>query len=166
MALLASIVPVMSQTSCVSVLSLLFETAGVALENTPGLNEFEKIRDALLPLVRETDFKEMVLHYHYLLQALDDSNCLDNSGPYDAIPHDKDIPKINSYAIQDRLQAKLYYDIQWHVWSWMGSRICFIHIEPGNLCHQCFRSYTAYKWQLQRRKGYASCIFGGSLSWE
>ncbi|MCJ1245310.1 hypothetical protein MMC30_002514 [Trapelia coarctata] len=71
LALLSVIAPLLSETSCAGILSLLFETAGVTLGNTPGLRELEKFRAAVLPLLRATNFKEKVLHNHYLLRALE-----------------------------------------------------------------------------------------------
>ncbi|MCJ1430881.1 hypothetical protein MMC27_000231 [Xylographa pallens] len=76
------------------ILSSLFDVAGVSLDNTPGLGEFDKIREALLPLVRRTEFKEKVGHYHYRFHSLLDAKGLTKINPYEAMPHEKDIPTI------------------------------------------------------------------------
>jgi len=94
LALLSAIAPLLDETSCAAILSLLFETAGVAIDSTPSLRELEKFRSAVLPFVRATDFKDKVLLNHYLLRALEESTSLDDSDPYKAIPHENDAPKI------------------------------------------------------------------------
>ncbi|MCJ1387642.1 hypothetical protein MMC18_000485 [Xylographa bjoerkii] len=106
--LLTAITSTMHETSCTTILSLLFDAAGVSLDNTPGIGEFEKIREALLPLVRRTEFKERVAHYHYRLRSFIHPGGFANDDPYkarphdeddeddsyEAMPHDKDIPNI------------------------------------------------------------------------
>ena len=52
------------------------------------------MREALLPLVRRTDFKERVGHYHYRCHRLQDTEWLIDINPYEAMPHEKDIPTI------------------------------------------------------------------------
>ena len=71
-ALLTALAPVMSIEACTTVLSLLFVEAGATLDNHPGVGELEKIRDGVLSLARKVDFREKVLHYQYLLQALEE----------------------------------------------------------------------------------------------
>ena len=94
-ALLSSIASVMNEDACSRVLSILFETSGVALDNTPGIGEFGRIRESLLPVAYKTEFKEKVLQYQELLNSfMLDKSPNGNRNPYDAIPHDIDIAKI------------------------------------------------------------------------
>ncbi|MCJ1404473.1 hypothetical protein MMC11_007699 [Xylographa trunciseda] len=92
--LLTAIASTMDEASCTTTLSMLFDVASVSLDNTPGIGEFEKIREALLPLVRRTEFKERVAHYHYRLRSFSEPKDSTKRNPYEAIPHDKDIPNL------------------------------------------------------------------------
>ncbi|KAL9120945.1 MAG: hypothetical protein Q9187_002503, partial [Circinaria calcarea] len=96
-ALMTAITSILNETSCTTILSHLFDTAGVSLDNTPGIGELGKLREALLPFTRKTEFGEKVLQYHYLLQAFGQGSQTtpgQMKNPYEAIPHDKDIPTI------------------------------------------------------------------------
>ena len=99
LALMASVVPLMSENACPAVLGGLFEVAGVSMDHTPGVNQFLKLRDGLLTFSRNVGFQERVLTYHALLDQL--VNAVHNehprtrlSDPYDAIPSRQDIPRI------------------------------------------------------------------------
>ncbi|KAL9118525.1 MAG: hypothetical protein Q9187_004929, partial [Circinaria calcarea] len=96
-ALMTAITSILNETSCTTILSHLFETAGVSLDNTPGIGELGKLREALLSFTRKTEFGEKVLQYHYLLQAFGQGSQTTPGhmrNPYEAIPHNKDIPTI------------------------------------------------------------------------
>ncbi|MCJ1282428.1 hypothetical protein MMC26_001751 [Xylographa opegraphella] len=93
-ALLAAIASTLDVTSCTEILSSLFDVAGVSLDNTPDLAEFDKMREALLPLIRRTEFKEKVGHYHYRFHSLLDTKRSMKINPYEAMPHAKDISTI------------------------------------------------------------------------
>lgn len=56
LALMASIVPLMSQDACVAVLGTLFETAGASNDCTPGISQFLRLREGLLTYVRNIGF--------------------------------------------------------------------------------------------------------------
>ena len=99
LALMASIVPLISESACPAVLGGLFEVAGVSMDHTPGVNQFLKLRDGLLTYSRNVGFQERALTYHALLDQL--VNAVHNehpwtkrSDPYDAIPSRQDIPRL------------------------------------------------------------------------
>ena len=95
LALMTAIAPITNETSCTVILSALFESAGVSLDNTPGIDEFRKVRAALLPLTRKSDLKEKVLQCQHLLQTfVHETQFQADRDPYDALPHDKDITTI------------------------------------------------------------------------
>ena len=98
LALMASIVPLMSESACPAVLGGLFEVAGVSMDHTPGVNQFLKLRDGLLTFSRNVGFQERVLTYHALLDQLVNTHnehpWENRSDPYDAIPSRQDIPRI------------------------------------------------------------------------
>ncbi|KAK0510094.1 hypothetical protein JMJ35_007488 [Cladonia borealis] len=99
LALMASIVPLMSESACPAVLGGLFEVAGVSMDHTPGVNQFLKLRDGLLTFSRNVGFQERVLTYHALLDQLvnavrNEHPCTNRSDPYDAIPSRQDIPRL------------------------------------------------------------------------
>ena len=52
LALLVSIIPLMSPDACSATLATLFENAGVSIEHTPGLSQFSKLRLALISFAR------------------------------------------------------------------------------------------------------------------
>ena len=96
-ALMTAITSILNEASCTTILSSLFESAGVSLDNTPGVGELGKLREALLPFTRKTEFGEKVLQYHYLLQAFEQgpqTTAGQEKNPYEAIPHNRDIPTI------------------------------------------------------------------------
>ena len=94
-ALLTSIASVMNEDSCSRILSLLFEISGVALDNTPGIGEFGKIREALLPVSHRTEFKKKVFQYQELLNTfMLDKIPTGHENPYKTIPYDMDLAKI------------------------------------------------------------------------
>ena len=99
LALMASIVPLMSESACPAVLGGLFEVAGVSMDHTPGVNQFLKLRDGLLTFSRNVGFQERVLTYHALLDQLvnaahNEHPWTKRSDPYDAIPSRQDIPRL------------------------------------------------------------------------
>ena len=98
LALMASVVPLMSESACPAVLGGLFEVAGVSMDHTPGVNQFLKLRDGLLTFSRNVGFQERVLTYHALLNQLvnnhNENPWTSESDPYDAIPSRQDIPRI------------------------------------------------------------------------
>jgi hypothetical protein len=51
---MAATVSIMSEDTCTNVLGALFESANVALDNTPGFNQLQSITSALAPLARKT----------------------------------------------------------------------------------------------------------------
>jgi hypothetical protein len=70
MALMTAIIAVMPEQAYVSVLYSLFEASGAGANDVPGLGQLTNIRNALLPLAREMDFKERVIQYHSFLWSL------------------------------------------------------------------------------------------------
>lgn len=112
LALLSAIAPLLDERSCATILSLLFETAGVAIDSTPSLRELEKFRNALLPFVRATEFKEKVLFNHHLLRVLKAKTSLEDSDPYEAIPHENDAPKI--IQMLSKVASKPNYILSFH----------------------------------------------------
>ena len=70
LALLVATAPLMSPESCSTVLSALFENAAVSSDNTPGLGQFRKLRDALVSFARCAGFQERVMQYHCLFERI------------------------------------------------------------------------------------------------
>ena len=69
-ALMSSILPVMSGSSCDNLLLSLFEASETPLDKTPGFGQLKSIRETLLPLARRTPFKDRVFQYHHLARKL------------------------------------------------------------------------------------------------
>ena len=111
-ALMTAITPILNETSCTAIISHLFETAKAPLDNTPGIGELGKFREALLPFSRKTEFGEKVLQYHHLLQAFEcrsETNAGQEKNPYEAIPHDKDIALILQMLFKVTLNQGLIF---------------------------------------------------------
>ena len=64
MALMSAIIPVMPKRSSIATMLLVFEKSGAPLDHTPGLNQLERVRDAMAPLAAVMKIKEKVLQYH------------------------------------------------------------------------------------------------------
>ncbi|MCJ1451077.1 hypothetical protein MMC28_001411 [Mycoblastus sanguinarius] len=99
LALMVSIVPLMSPDACTSVLSVLFDAAGVPPDHSPGVNQFLKLRNGLIPFTRKVGFHERVLQYHALLERLSSSqpsahNAPQRNSPFNAMPAKHHIPRI------------------------------------------------------------------------
>ena len=99
LALLASIIPLMSPDASSATLSILFETAHVPYDHTPGVNQFQKLRAALVTFARRTGFQERVLQYHSLIEKIVSSNPaqaieLQQFCPFEAIPSKQSLPRI------------------------------------------------------------------------
>lgn len=99
LALLTSMVPLMSPDACSVVLSILFETAGVPDDHTPGMSQFQKVRTALVTFARNVGFQERVLQYHSLLEKIvtqrpQQATAFDKRSPFDAMPDKHNLPRI------------------------------------------------------------------------
>lgn len=62
--------PLISPDTYLAALSVLFDTAGVPLDHTPGVSQFQKVRSAIVPFARSVGFQERVLQYHSLLERI------------------------------------------------------------------------------------------------
>lgn len=69
-ALMSSILTVMSDTACDNVVLKLFEASATSLDCTPGLGQLRCFRETLMPLVRKSFFKERVFQYHQFVRQL------------------------------------------------------------------------------------------------
>lgn len=86
-ALMSSILTVMSETACDNLLLKLFEARATALDLTPGFGQLRCFRETLMPLARKTLFKDRVFQYHVFSQQLHgDQAHADGSFVYDSIP--------------------------------------------------------------------------------
>ena len=94
LALMTSIAPLMSKSSCTNILSFLFETAGVSPDNTPGIGELGRLREALISFTRRMDFKEKVSHFQRIIRIFGGIPNPADFDPYESIPHDKDISHV------------------------------------------------------------------------
>ena len=99
LALMASIVPLMSQDACVAVLGILFETAGASNDCTPGVSQLLRLREGLLLYVRNVGFQERVLQYHAILDRISTAGSLTTKAhgggdPFDAIPAKHNVARI------------------------------------------------------------------------
>ena len=99
LALLASMIPLMSPDASSATLSILFETAHVPNDHTPGVNQFHKLRAALVTFARRIGFQERVLQYHSLIERIVSSNParaidLQQLCPFEAIPSKQSLPRI------------------------------------------------------------------------
>ena len=63
-ALMSTILPLMSEEACDILLLKLFEASGAPLDETPGFGQLRSLRESLLPLARKTKFKDKVFQYH------------------------------------------------------------------------------------------------------
>lgn len=64
LAMLTAIIPVMGTSSCIELLSTLFESLDITPELSPGLSQLENLHAAIAPLTRQMDFKDQVYRYH------------------------------------------------------------------------------------------------------
>lgn len=94
LALMTSIAPLVSKLSCTNILLLLFETAGVSHDNTPGIGELGRMREALVSFTRRMDFKEKVSHFQRVIRTFGGIPNPTDFDPYESIPHDKDISSV------------------------------------------------------------------------
>ncbi|KAI4221819.1 MAG: hypothetical protein L6R36_006622 [Xanthoria steineri] len=99
LALLASMIPLMSPDASSATLSILFETAHVPNDHTPGVNQFHKLRTALVAFARRIGFQERVLQYHSHIERIVSSNpaqAIDPQQlcPFEAIPSKQSLPRI------------------------------------------------------------------------
>ncbi len=103
LALLASIVPLMSPDACSTTLSALFDTAGVPFDHTPGVNQFHKLRSALVSFARSVGFQERVLQYHSLLERVvnrqpPQATIPNKRCPFDAMPSKYNLPRVIQFC--------------------------------------------------------------------
>lgn len=103
LALLASIVPLMSPDACSAALSVLFDTAGVPFDHTPGVNQFHKLRGALVSFARTVGFQERVLRYHSLLERIVSRQSPQATTPikrcpFDAMPSKYNLPRVIQFC--------------------------------------------------------------------
>ena len=86
-ALMSTILPVMSESSCDNLLLKLFEASAAPLDKTPGFSQLRSIRETLTPLARKTQFKDRVFQYHVLArQLLEDETHTFDAYAYESIP--------------------------------------------------------------------------------
>ncbi|KAL8932610.1 MAG: hypothetical protein Q9216_006757 [Gyalolechia sp. 2 TL-2023] len=69
-ALMSTVLPILSEDDCDSFILKLFENYQVPADNTPGLGQLQAFRDALLSLAQGLDFKDRTFHYHHLINRL------------------------------------------------------------------------------------------------
>ncbi|KAL8735491.1 MAG: hypothetical protein Q9181_002781 [Wetmoreana brouardii] len=139
LALMASIVPFISPDACIATLSILFDTAGVPLDHTPGVSQFYKLRSALVPFTRVVGFQERVLQYHSLLERIASQQTTPDTAPtspYDAIPGKHDLPRIlqlcHRIATSEKVAVLVYKGFQGSGWvaayasSILGFPVCAV----------------------------------------
>ena len=69
-ALMSTILPILSEEECDSFILKLFEECKIDVDKTPGLAQLQALRDAILPLAQILDFKDRTYQYHVLLDQL------------------------------------------------------------------------------------------------
>ena len=86
-ALMSSILTVMSETACDNLLLKLFEASATPLDLTPGFGQLRCFRETLMPLARKTLFKDRVFHYHVFARQLHGGQAhAGESFAYESIP--------------------------------------------------------------------------------
>ncbi len=121
LALLTSIFPVMSKAASNAAITFLFRKAGVPPDYTPGVGQLERLREALMPMIIKTTFKDKVLQYHaWMIRALaslkqqrsvdgtEDVPSLKNV--YDSIPHEELVSNILSFMHKVKGSQNLIYE--------------------------------------------------------
>jgi hypothetical protein len=96
LALLSSTIPVMDEETCTSLMSALFDSVNVSLDNIPGTKQLQCIRSALVSLTRKVGFGEKVLQYQSFLWGIIGRPGRDEMhyDPYQAVPDPVDMPNI------------------------------------------------------------------------
>ena len=113
-ALLSAILPVMSESSCDSLLLKLFEACNTPLDKTPGFGQLRSIRKSLTPLARKTQFKDRVFQYHVLArQLLDNDASTVNPTAYESIPSEETAVQI-ILALSKLVQEDSGYRLAYH----------------------------------------------------
>ncbi|KAL8903786.1 MAG: hypothetical protein Q9171_007279 [Xanthocarpia ochracea] len=69
-ALVSTVLPILSEEDCVMFILKLFEACKVNADKTPGYSQLQAFHDTLLPLARKTAFKDKVYQYQILLGGL------------------------------------------------------------------------------------------------
>lgn len=70
LALMSTILPILSEDDCDMFILGLFEARGVDADLTPGFGQLQAFRDAVSPLAQKTAFKDRAYQYHILLSQL------------------------------------------------------------------------------------------------
>lgn len=94
LALLSSTIPVMDEETCTSLMSALFDSVNVSLDNIPGTKQLQCIRSTLVSLTRKIGFGEKVLQYQSFLWGITGKPDEMNYDPYQAVPDPGEMPKI------------------------------------------------------------------------
>ncbi|KAL8851841.1 MAG: hypothetical protein Q9221_003267 [Calogaya cf. arnoldii] len=74
LALMSTVLTVLSEDDCDIFILKLFEACKVNAEKTPGFGQLKAFRDTVLPLARRTAFKDKMYQYQILLGRLQSSN--------------------------------------------------------------------------------------------
>ncbi|KAL8935430.1 MAG: hypothetical protein Q9211_004705 [Gyalolechia sp. 1 TL-2023] len=69
-ALMSTILPILTEDDCDSFILRLFETSKIHADKTPGLGQLQSFCDAIQSLAQELDFKDRTFQYHVLLSQL------------------------------------------------------------------------------------------------
>ena len=89
-ALLSTILPVMSGNSSERLLLKLFEAVGAELNNTPGFAQLRSFRESMTPLAYKTNFKDRVYHYHVISKHVLHADINGSDHPaYENIPNEE-----------------------------------------------------------------------------
>ncbi|KAL9597471.1 MAG: hypothetical protein Q9219_005104 [cf. Caloplaca sp. 3 TL-2023] len=70
-ALMSTILPILSEDDCDSVILGLFDALKINSDKTPGLGQLTAFRDAILPLAQKLPFKDKTYNYHILIDQLE-----------------------------------------------------------------------------------------------
>ncbi|KAI4261171.1 MAG: hypothetical protein L6R42_003626 [Xanthoria sp. 1 TBL-2021] len=70
LALMSTILPILSEDDCDMFILRLFEACGVDAAKTPGFGQLQAFRGAVSPLAQKTAFKDRAFQYHVLLSQL------------------------------------------------------------------------------------------------
>ena len=100
LALLVSTVSLMSDETCCSALSHLFEVAKAPADHTPGFYQLLKLREAVLTFARNVGFQEKVLQYHQLLAKLEGASVPYDHGLGESVPNNETLPRIIQFCRQ------------------------------------------------------------------
>ncbi|KAL9023867.1 MAG: hypothetical protein Q9196_006919, partial [Gyalolechia fulgens] len=83
-ALMSTILPILTEDDCDSFILRLFETSKIHADKTPGLGQLQSFRDAIQSLAQELDFKDRTYQYHVFLGQL---RSQDQQPPCTSIPN-------------------------------------------------------------------------------